>query len=231
MLRPSLGTNPASPLGQPAALPTTPRRAQPHFAPLSFLLGRQELLSSVPISLHTSQVLLCQRQVQGVDPRCCMTATTFVAWRDSPPIPSHCRHTLPILGGCRSSSPLPPDPTLFLQILHSPSHPEAAPSSGHPKGTPSGQPSPARSAPCPGLGRGGGQRQSHFQPPEGRLVLLAGTLALWASRAKAAPLQKNPNNKGGCLQCFGVYQPVAVSGMDVCCCWPWLEGFDPYSLE
>lgn len=85
MLSPSLGTNPASRLGQPAALPTTPRRAQPHFAPLSFLLGRQELLSSVPISLHTSQVLLCQRQVQGVDPRCCTTATTFVAWRDPPP--------------------------------------------------------------------------------------------------------------------------------------------------
>lgn len=128
-------------------LPITHRGAQSHLAPLLILLGGQELLSSVPISLHTSQVLLCQRQVQEVDPRCCSGWDHIRGMEGSPCTPSHCRHTPPILGGCRPSSPLPPDPTLFFQILHSPSHPEAAPRSGHPEGTSSGQPSPARPAP------------------------------------------------------------------------------------
>lgn len=42
--------------------------------------------------------------------------------------------------------------------------------------------------------------------------------------------KKVPSNKPKCLQCFGMYHPMAVSRNDARY-WPWLKGFDPSSLQ
>lgn len=114
----------------------------PTSPPLLSLLGRQELLSSIPIMLQISPVPLCQRWVWEVGPGCCVPGATWVARGDP-----HVRlFTAGILSpaGRMQVAILPLTRSHFShQILYSSPHPEAAPGSGHTEGTPSGQPSPA----------------------------------------------------------------------------------------
>lgn len=183
------------------------------------------LLCSVPISLHTPEVLLCQRQGQEVDPRCCIDWDHMCGMEGFPchtkslqaysPHPVRMQvfispHQTPF-SSSRSSTHLP-----ILKLL------QGVDTLKGPRLDSLRLLDQLRAQDWEGEGGKGTLTFNHLK---------VGWFCWLTSRAKAPPLHKNPNKKGVFLQGFGVCQPMAVSGKDVCCCQPRLESFDPSSLH
>jgi len=140
---PSLGSNPASSPGRPAALPTARRGAQPHFT--SPLVPPGKVGAAQQHSHHAANLPSPSSPEVGAGggPRMLHAWGHMGVWGRIPTCAGSLQVSSPQMGGWRSPSSLSLDPAPSCQILHSPPCPEAAPGSGHAEGTPSGQPSPA----------------------------------------------------------------------------------------
>lgn len=230
MLSPSLGSNPASPPGQPAALPAARRGAQPHFPSLPVPPGKAGAAQQhrhhaanlpAPSSLEVgvrgeSRILhawghVCGRVTAGILSPAGRMQVSISQW--TPLSLARSSTHLPILKLLQAVDTLKGPRLDSLRLLDQLCSQD--------------------------WGEEGGKGALTFNQ------LKVGRFCWWEpwlseqTEPRLLPhippqpshcWKKIPSTKRKCLQCFGMYQPIAVSGRDACCR-PWLEGFDPSSLN